>query len=617
MSGNIQIPEFTKQDYLATTAPFEFILNNSSNPFEQQQLLSLVAEKAKSTSVRNFKNLFNSYLKTVNASNGIMETNVTDFEGLDQEFKCGQYVCDQFGVSFVSPFGMEIIACNHPIVPVERFVNIDTNIEKIRLAYQKGGMWRYITVDKEILASATKIVQLANYGVGVNSENAKYLVKYLTDMEQMNYHEIPERNSVERLGWIENHGFSPYVDNLFFDGELSFHDLFNTVKSKGSFEAWLKAVREVRQKEHTVAKIMLAASFASALVAPCNALPFFVHLWGGSENGKSVAMILGASVWANPAIGEYVKSFNSTEVSQELTAAFLNSLPLCLDELQIESGARDFDKLIYKLAEGVSRGRGKKSGGLQKMSKWRNCVLTTGEFPILNEHAGGGAVNRVIEINCANFKVFENSREVFLAVSQNYGFAGKMFVHFLQEDANMEKVLKKQEEILTELTKTEATEKQALAASLILTADYFATELIFKDGNQLQVSDIAPYLSTKTQVSPNFRCLQYILDTVSMNPDRFDAEETKPRPGEIWGKETENEIHIIKTKFDSILRDGGYNPTVFLEWAKDNKVIRTDKSGKTCVTTRILDKVARCVAIKRYNPFNDAENDGFEVELLP
>jgi uncharacterized protein (DUF927 family) len=273
--------------------------------------------------------------------------------------------------------------------------------------------------------------------------------------------------------------------------------------------------------------------------------------------------------------------------------------------------------MIYKLSEGVSRGRGKKSGGLQKMQKWRNCVLTTGEFPILNEHAGGGAVNRVIEINCANFKVFENSRDVFLNISQNYGFAGEIFVHFLQDEKNMKRVLQKQEELLTELTKTETTDKQALAASLILTADYFATELIFKDGEALQASDIMPYLSTKTQVSPNFRCLQYILDTVSMNPDRFNIDESKPHIGEIWGKDTETEIHIIKTKFDNILQEGGFNSSVFLEWAKDNNVIRIDNSGKRCVTTRIFDKVARCVAIKRHNPFSDADSEGFETELLP
>ncbi len=617
MSGKVEIPQFSKEEFVHSTRPFEFIMQNAENPFEQQQLLTVMSEMAKAQKVNNFKTLYNSYVKTVKSKDGIVDTNVTDFEGLDIEFKCGQYVCDQFGVSFISPFGIEIVACSHPIVPVERFVNIDTNVEKIRLAYKKGYVWRYITVDKEVLASASKIVQLANYGVAVNSENAKYLVRYLTDMEQMNYDILPEKNSVERLGWIENHGFSPYVDNLVFDGELTFNDLFNTVKSKGSFAVWLEKCREIRKNPNAVARIMLAASFASVLVAPCNALPFFVHLWGGTENGKSVAMILGASVWGNPSIGEYVQSFNGTEVSQELTAAFLNSLPLCLDELQIKTGVHDFDKMIYKLAEGVSKGRGKKTGGLQKMSKWRNCVLSTGEYPLLNERTNGGAVNRVIEINCANFKIFEDSRDVYVTVSQNYGFAGRMFVNFLQDEENIKKVLQKQEEIYTELTKTETTEKQALAASLILTADYFATEIIFKDGMNLNASDVTPYLSTKAQVSQNLRCLQYVLDTVSMNPDRFDVDDDKPRQGEIWGKETESEIHIIKTKFDSILQESGYNSTAFLEWAKDNRVIRTDKSGKTCVTTRILDKVARCVAIKRSNPFDDADFDGSDVELLP
>ena len=92
---------------------------------------------------------------------------------------------------------------------------------------------------------------------------------------------------------------------------------------------------DIRIERNPCARIMLAASFASALVEPCDCLPFFVHLWGGTESGKTVALMLAASVWASPLMGDYIRTFNSTAVAQELTAGFVNSLPLCYDELQI------------------------------------------------------------------------------------------------------------------------------------------------------------------------------------------------------------------------------------------------------------------------------------------
>ena len=152
----------------------------------------------------------------------------------------------------------------------------------------------------------------------------------------------------------------------------------------------------------TTVKIILAASFASVLLEPLNCLPFFVHLWGvDSGTGKTVALMVAASVWGDPAVGAYVKTFDGTVVGMEKTAAFLNNLPFCLDELQLakdSKGRTTFD--VYKLAQGVGRTRGNRSGGVDLTPTWRNCILTTGESPLTGTASGAGAVNRVIDIEC-------------------------------------------------------------------------------------------------------------------------------------------------------------------------------------------------------------------------
>lgn len=42
--------------------------------------------------------------------------------------------------------------------------------------------------------------------------------------------------------------------------------------------------------------------------------------------------MVAASVWGDPAVGAYVKTFDGTVVGMEKTAAFLNNLPFCLDD---------------------------------------------------------------------------------------------------------------------------------------------------------------------------------------------------------------------------------------------------------------------------------------------
>ena len=78
-------------------------------------------------------------------------------------------MCDIDGVRVVNGMGYTETACCHPIMPIERLVNIDTGEEKIKLAYCKSKRWREIVVSKEITAVASKITSLATSGVAVTS----------------------------------------------------------------------------------------------------------------------------------------------------------------------------------------------------------------------------------------------------------------------------------------------------------------------------------------------------------------------------------------------------------------------------------------------------------------
>lgn len=611
------VPVYTRDDYLTTTKPFEYLYAHKDNKFELKQLLGVMSAQAQTVGIRNLAALFKAYMETVSGTSA-PGFNRTDFTGQELELDCGSWSASDTGIYGTDKLGFEVVACYHPIMPVQRLVNVDTKVHKVMLAYRLGRRWETVIEDKNVISDSRSIIGLSKYGIMVNSETSKALVRYLADVEQLNYDTIPEVSSVGRLGWIDGYGFSPYEEDLVFDGEETFRTRFESIQEKGSRQAWLDCVRSVRAGKtpgNVVARIVLAASFASVLVKPCSCLPFFVHLWGGSETGKSLSLVLAASVWANPEIGVYIQTFNATEVGKELGAAFCNSLPLVIDELQlVKDNRKDFDKMIYQLSEGVGRTRGQKQGGLQKTPTWRNCIITTGEFPIISSNSGEGAVNRTIEVDCHDTKLFDDPKKTATSLYANYGFAGPEFVKHLMEDGVQERVQKLQDAMQDTLKTGDTMDKQTASAALILAADRLAEEWIFQDGIFLQPEDISKYLVSKEAVNQNARALQYLYDFININQSRF-TPEADAHQGEIWGEIDGEYACIIRSKFDQILSDEGYNASAFLGWAKNRGYIHCSKKGEPTKPKRINGRVSRCVWLK-ISDFDD-ELDDIDGSLLP
>ena len=609
-----QIKQWTKEDY-QSIAPYEWLYSFRDNAFQLERLRGMMVADAKEKQVPNAGKLWVEYCKS-QLGNGQRDIakNVTAFSGQPLELECGAYECYDDEIKYQNSYGGITVVCPHPIMPTKRLVNIDTGEVRIEVSFSRGTGWRRAVFDKATLSNARQITALAGCGISVTSESAKELVKYLTAMEDMNYDQLPEEKTVGRLGWVEGYGFSPYVENLQYDGAALYGDAFKAVHESGSFDEWLEVAREVRAGDSIPCRIALAASFAAPLVERMGALPFIVHMWGSVAGiGKSVALILAASVWAYPEIGSYVKTTRATAVGYEQMAAFCGNLPLCLDELQLIQNRKDLDELIYILCEGASKTRGAKAGGVQAVQKWRNTILTSGEQPITTAGSKAGAVNRVIEVECTE-KLFRDPREAYLKLVKNYGFAGKMFVKSLTEHADaMELAIDMQKQYYDALSGL-ATDKQILSASLLLAADAMAEMLIFDDGKLLTPDDIKPYLVTQEQADTNARAYDWLCDFIACNPARFKQNSYGDYSGECWGTvdEAEGKAYIIKGVFDKIMTEAGFNPNSFLSWA-DRKGRIERQGGKRTKVKRLNGIITRCVVLDVISGFND-ENSTIETD---
>lgn len=599
-------PEIYTADSFRGTDIYErlYRLKARGQEFAFVQESERLATIAANCGVPQFKTKLNAYCKEAGrkaADHG--SKNEVDIDGLDIVLDSGRWIVDENGVRMVSPSGEVSVACVHPIVPVKRLINVDTGNEKLEIAYKRAGRWRKKTFDRHTLANSKSIVALSDYGIAVTSENAKLLVTYLHDIESTNYMTIEEMRSVARLGWISRTEFSPYVDGIVFDGDDSFLPFFRSVQAKGETEEWISFMSEIRSEGNIPVRILLAASFASVLVDPCNSLPFFVHIWGPTGNGKTVALMTAASVWADPSIGQYIHTFNSTDVGQEMSAGFVNSMPLVLDEFQIQKDKRVFDKQIYKLSEGVGRTRGSRNGGVKKTPTWRNCIITSGESPITSSRSGGGAVNRIIEIEAQQERLFEDPVKVAAFLREHYGTGGRLFVEKLMADDGqaLKDAREMQQTYYADLAGRDITDKQAMAASLLLAADTLIEEYIFQDGRELSVDDVRAYLATNKQVSANYRALLWLEGWIAQNSNRFydpsSSERQRNKTWEYWGKVVLHEIWIIKTVFEDACQDAGFDPKSFLTYLRDQGFTKTDPGALT-KRQRINDVKTQCVIFK-------------------
>lgn len=496
----------------------------------RERLLAKLESRAKELKIsQNFKRLYKTIQAEIIQAKKQINSYETEFTNAPIKLKCKNYICNDLGITKMEfnqtlMTNNEIIVCTHPILPVERLINIDTNTEKVKLAFYKDKRWQTVIAEKNTLASKNKILQLANTGIEVNENNAKELITYIADILAINTEKIPCNKAITHLGWVEE-DFIPYTEDYKFDGDRSFESVFKDVHIKGDYKLWKEKVAELRNESETL-HFIIASSFASVLIELLHINPFIVHLWGKSGTGKSVTLIVAMSIWGNPKIGHLVKNLNSTNVGMERLSAFLNNIPFAGDELQaIKNKYSDFNELIYKLTQGEGKSRGTVDGGIAEQLKWNCAFLTTGEEPITSEFSKEGVKNRVIEIEDNN-TIIENGKEVVNFLVNNYGFAGKEFVENLP---SVEELQKRHTEIFNKLNeKYKSTGKQTNAIATVLLADELTSKNIFKD-NSLTIEQAEKYFTK--DIDEAERIYNLIVDWLFANINKFENYSS-----EVWGK---------------------------------------------------------------------------------
>ncbi len=568
---------------------FEF-----QDQFDKAKYLEHLRFKAKSLGAQEtFKNMLRIHqAKYINLTkDGVYNTvNFTDCPLT--ALRCGAWEADDKGVRKEGAG----TACTHPIVPVERLYNLDTETEKLKLAFFKDRRWQYVTVDRAVCADKSSIVKsLANRGVEVTSKNAGALVEYISDVVTLNPQDIPRRDSVNRMGWITPKTFMPYDGTIQYDGDQSFNGLYDAITQKGDFDEWVDYCTRLRS-ESIYLRLQMAASFASPLLEKIQALPFIFHLWGGTGTGKTVGLMVAMSVWGNPRVGKLVRTMDMTANNMALIASFLNSLPFAGDELQIikRRWGSNYDDIVMFLCEGVDRGRNTSRSTAERLKTWNNSFLFTGEEPITKTNSGGGVKNRVIEAYVED-RVVSDGNAVVSFVTEHYGTAGSEFIRYIQK-ADIQALRKRYSDIFKTLLYTyDATEKQAMSLAVMLLADEIARDIIFITEEPIPMDSLGKFLVSEKEVDITERAYDFIIDLVSRNLNRFRDDENNR--GEIWGKIENGVVIINRGVLQEQLDKGGFDMTAALKKLDAKGCLIRNSRGKFTHQTSLFGQKANCVKI--------------------
>ena len=228
----------------------------------------------------------------------------------------------------------------------------------------------------------------------------------------------------------------------------------------------------------------------------------------------------------------------------------------------------------------------------------------------MGESDGAGVVNRVIEIEClASEKAIRDGHKTANILKENYGWAGREFVSRLMEPGARECAAELYDRFFQECTASNTTDKQAMAASVVLTADALATKWIFRDERALTAQELGEFLKAREAVSLADRGYEVLCDWVAVNANKLrGATET----GDCYGLVEGNMAYIIRSVFNRVCAENTINPKALLSHLRTRGLIEVGAKGYTKAKW-IGGQSPNCVWLK----LPKQEMDFVEDDILP
>jgi uncharacterized protein (DUF927 family) len=330
-----------------------------------------------------------------------------------------------------------------PVTVVARTTNSDDGSEgRLLRLVTESGIKEWI-IPMEVFGGSGEDARRQLFGMGViiSMKKRGAFMEYLLDQR-------PDQVFATTChpGWHESGAFvlpgrTIGSDKVRYQASGKGQNLFSL---RGELEGWKTEVA-AKCEGNPVLTLAISCALAGPLLSLIGVLGGGVHLVGDSSSGKSLAQLIGSSVWGDPGI--FAASWDMTKGGLEIEASSRNDTMLPLDEIK-RADPKRVQEMAYSLANGQGKGTmTREREGRAKLS-WRLLTLSSGERS-LSEHAaiGGNAAHagaelRMVDVNAGTrtHRAFDElhglagadfHRLLTVAVGAHYGHIGPAFVEKL------------------------------------------------------------------------------------------------------------------------------------------------------------------------------------------
>lgn len=281
------------------------------------------------------------------------------------------------------------------------------------------------------LAQKSELIKLADSGLGVTDINARHLIGFID--YYIKEHDPVVEKVASRVGYINNQFVLPGATDIRVVTSGGLNEIVNSFKESGTLESYQEEVFSII-KGNSSAMFFLLTSLASPLLKHFDIDPFIVDLHGKTSQGKTTLLRLASSAWGT---GNLVGEWNITKVALERKAAFLNNLPLLLDDTR-KASPYVLKDAVYQFSGGKSKGRGNVNG-IDEEITYKNIMLSTGEIALTEYNSEmAGIAARVIGISEVNIKKDE-FKPLYEGMKNNHGVIGNAFIKHFSNDTKFYK----------------------------------------------------------------------------------------------------------------------------------------------------------------------------------
>lgn len=502
-----------------------------------------------------------------------------------------------------------------PVVINKKTRNLETGAIGSQLWFHYDGKEVTENFTQETVASAPKIIKLADRGIFVTSLNAMGLLTFLDEQRAASLSGLPEIKTTDSAGWgwdgekrtyalgrkvIHPDGLG-HVEREYSSAERS---IISAIDVSGSYEAWALAIRWI--KAFSTPLFTIGASLAAPLLELVGVANFTVHCWNDSSEGKSTGLQAALSIWGRPTSAGLLLTWRLTSNGIEGRAKWFNSAPTPLDDSSQVASQKELVDTVYLLGNGTGKGRADKAGEGRKVSTFSTIGLSNGERPISTSTSLAGQEVRTIEIAGNPFieKNVEMGRKVSKfkdTITKNYGHVAPKYIEHLVGIANDPEQLAKLRDDFHEIRKKRA--MNVTEPLLYRTVDYFAVvelglvkmQELFPEAEVTRADIDRTIHDTMAKQEErlkggrgiDLRGLAYIWDQIISEPERFNDENNHR---DRWGKKVNRRdpedgqmqmgYAFLPTKLEELLREGEFNYGSITAFLRGRGAVWLDAKGQ-------------------------------------